>query len=267
MLEKANRGGADRGWAQFVSGWFGDLRVAAILLTRLPIRHDGEISTAASRRSVHAFPVVGMGVGLVGAAAFLAASWIGAGPWLAALAAIGATILATGALHEDGLADVADGFGGGADPAAKLAIMADSRIGSYGALALILSVAVRVAAVAALAGPGVAGAALIAAHAVARGAVPVIMVRLIAVRPGGLAAASGTPSGGGVAAALALSAIVAFVVLGPLVGLLALALAVVASGLIAALARRQIGGYTGDVLGALEQSVEIAVLLAVVVAQ
>ena len=257
----------DRDWAGRLWGWFRDLRVAAILLTRLPIRHDGEISTAALSRSVHAFPVVGIGVGLAGAAAFAIAGLIGLGPWLAALAAIGLTVLVTGALHEDGLADVADGFGGGADPAAKLAIMGDSRVGTYGVLALVLGVATRVTALAALAGPGAAAAALIAAHAVARGALPAVMARLIAVRPGGLAASAGTPPAGSVVAAAAIAAVVAIVALGPAAGLLALACAVAATWAIAGLARRQIGGYTGDVLGALEQAVEIAVLIAAVVAR
>jgi len=258
---------ADRDWARRLSGWFRDLRVAAILLTRLPIRLDAEISTAELGRSVHAFPVIGIGVGLAGAVVFAVAVEIGLGPWLAALLAVAATALVTGALHEDGLADVADGFGGGADPAAKLAIMADSRIGTYGVLALILGVAARVAALAAVAGPGTAVAALIAAHAVARGAVPVVMARLVAVRPGGLGARAGTPPGGRVAAAMAIAALVAIVALGPAAGLLALAFAAAATWAIAGLARRQIGGYTGDVLGALEQAVEIAVLIAAVAAR
>jgi adenosylcobinamide-GDP ribazoletransferase len=258
---------ADRDWARRLSGWFRDLRVAGILLTRLPIRHKAEISSAALSRSAHAFPVIGIGVGLVGAAVFAVAGLIGLGPWLAALAAVAATVLVTGALHEDGLADVADGFGGGADPATKLAIMADSRIGTYGVLALILGVGARIAALAALADSGTAVAALIAAHAVARGALPMVMARQIAVRPDGLAATAGTPAGASATAAAAIAALVAVIALGPASGLLALAFAAATTWLVAGLARRQIGGYTGDVLGALEQMVEIAVLIAVVVAQ
>lgn len=258
---------ADRDVAERLRSWFRDLRVAAVLLTRLPIRVEGEVTPAALSRAAHAFPVVGLGVGLTGAAVFAAGHMIGLGPWLAALAAVGASVLITGALHEDGLADVADGFGGGADPATKLAIMSDSRIGAYGVLALVLGVAARVAALAALAGPGAAATALVAAHSVARGLLPSVMSRLVAVRPGGLAASAGTPTAGSAAAAVVIAALIALVALGPTAGLLALACAVAVTIAGAGLARRQIGGYTGDVLGALEQAVEIAVLIAAVMAR
>src|SRR6266702_2896215 len=112
------------------------------------------------------FPAVRIGIGLVSAAVLLLAGAIW-GPIIAALFAVAASIAVTGALHEDGLADTADGFGGGWSVEKRLAIMKDSRIGAYGTLALIFGVALRVMALAEM--PlWSAAAALIAAHTAAR---------------------------------------------------------------------------------------------------
>jgi adenosylcobinamide-GDP ribazoletransferase len=232
-----------------------------MLLTRFPmgwLARGGELPEQA--RCVWAYPLVGLVVGGVGAGAYLLCDWIAMPPALGAVWTVMAMVLATGALHEDGLADTADGFGGGRSPERKLQIMRDSRIGSYGALALILSVAVRGAGIAALAQPARVAPALVAAGALARAGIGILLLVLPPVRPDGLAA--GLRERGLMRTALGpmMAAVAAIVLLpgGPAVG------AIAASGLaalaLAAIARRQIGGYTGDVLGACAVAIECIVL-------
>jgi adenosylcobinamide-GDP ribazoletransferase len=234
------------------------LRVALGFLTRLPVGAPGSLAAAA-----WAFPVVGLLVGLVAAMAYQAALWLSLPPLAAAILAVTAGLLVTGALHEDGLADLADGFGGGRDRAAKLAIMRDSRIGSFGVLALLLSVLLRVAALAALPSPGWTAAALIAGHALSRAPLPAVMLLLPPARADGLAVAAGRPAPGGTAAAALIGLAAGLLALGLSGGLAGAAVAAVAALGLSALARRQIGGQTGDVLGAVQQVAEAGVLLAV----
>jgi adenosylcobinamide-GDP ribazoletransferase len=234
-----------------------ELRVALGFLTRLPVGAPGGLAAAA-----WAFPVAGLAVGLIAALAFQLALWLGLPALPAAILAVIATLLVTGALHEDGLADLADGFGGGRDRAAKLAIMRDSRIGSFGVLALVLSVLLRVAALASLPTPGWAAAALVAGHALSRAPLPAVMALLPPARSDGLSVAAGRPSPGGAAAALLLGAAITLPALGAAAGVAAIAAVAVATLCLAALAQRQIGGQTGDVLGAMQQVGEAATLLA-----
>jgi adenosylcobinamide-GDP ribazoletransferase len=238
-----------------------DLKIALIFLTRLPLRHDGAITGEDLARASWANPLAGALIGAAGAVVFWLAYALGLTPLLSALLAVAATILLTGALHEDGLGDVADGFGGAFEREKKLAIMRDSRIGAYAGLALILSVAIRAAAVAALAQPELAAAGLIAAHAGARGLIPVLMRSFPLARAEGLAAYAGEPPAASAWAALALAALICLALLGA-AGLAALLLGALAAFAMGALARRQIGGYTGDVLGAAEQLAEAALLIA-----
>ena len=120
-------------------------------------------------RALGWYPVIGALIGLCGALVYAAGTAAGLTSMLAALLTLGVQIALTGALHEDGLADVADGFGGGRDKMAKLAIMRDSRVGSYGVLALIFSVGLRWSALVALADPlAVAAGADLGGRAVAR---------------------------------------------------------------------------------------------------
>jgi adenosylcobinamide-GDP ribazoletransferase len=240
--------------------WRDDLVAAALFLTRLPLARFASPETGLLARSMRAFPLVGIGVGLIGWAGFALAGALGLPAPVAALAAVAATILATGALHEDGLADTADGFGGGDDKLKKLAIMHDSRSGAFGVIALVFSIALRGAALATLTAP-LAGAALIAAHTVSRAVIPLLMRRLDPARSDGLGASAGQPDDGAVLWCLGIAAVTALVGLGLGRGIVALVVVAVALALFAALARRQIGGYTGDVLGAAQQIGEIAVLL------
>ena len=242
--------------------WLDDLSAAVALLTRLPA---GRARAAEPARAVRAYPLAGLLVGLIGGGAFWLASALGLPPAAVGLIAVGATILATGAFHEDGLADVADGFGGARDRDRKLAIMRDSRIGSFGVIALLLSIGLRAAALAAIASNGASAAAalaaLVAAHALARAALPPIMALLPLARDTGLAAATGRPDKAAVWTGLALGVVIAVIALDSGAAVLALILAAAAAAVVALLARAQIGGYSGDVLGAAAQAAETAVLL------
>ncbi|MBF0335337.1 MAG: adenosylcobinamide-GDP ribazoletransferase, partial [Alphaproteobacteria bacterium] len=126
----------------------GDFHHAAVFLTRLPLPHlrDPARPLAAC---MWAFPLVGAVLGLTAGACFAGLASL-LPPLPAALVALALLVLATGGLHEDGLADLADGFGGGRDRDHRLEIMRDSRTGSYGALAVGFSLALRAAALAAL---------------------------------------------------------------------------------------------------------------------
>jgi adenosylcobinamide-GDP ribazoletransferase len=241
-------------------GPFDDFTIATAVLTRLPIgtatTEHGTIGAAG-----WAFPLVGAGVGALAALAFLFAELVGLGPAPAAMLAVAASLVVTGAFHEDGLADTADGFGGGGEREQKLAIMRDSRHGTYGVLAIVLSIGLRAAALGSIAGPIYAGLALLAAHSFSRGILPTAMYALEPARADGLGAMAGRPSLAVAVIAAAIGIVIALAVLGPTRGLAAVILAGGAVALAALLARRQVGGYTGDVLGAFQQIGEIVMLL------
>jgi adenosylcobinamide-GDP ribazoletransferase len=230
--------------------------VAVMLLTRVPAGWLAGTATVETARVVWAFPLVGALVGAGGASVLAGGRAAGMGTALAAVWAVAAMALLSGALHEDGLADVADGFGGGGTRDRKLDIMRDSRIGSYGALALVLAVGVRVFAMA-----GVSVMALVAVGAVSRGAMAVPLLLLRPARDVGLGS---LVVGAGVRrwVCLGLGIGVAFVVVPPGqagVGVLA---AVGAAWVMTGLARSHIGGFTGDVLGGCVVAAECAGLTA-----
>ncbi|MBP2230519.1 adenosylcobinamide-GDP ribazoletransferase [Azospirillum agricola] len=244
-----------------------DAGLALVFLTRVPLPLTGPLADGAAARAMGWFPLVGALVGMTGGLVFAVATLAHLPPLTAALLALAATAWLTGGLHEDGAADVADGFGGGRDRARKLEIMRDSRVGSYGVLALVFSVAIRASALAALAGPagsdvGNAIAALVAAGALSRAGMAAVASRLPPARSDGLAAAQGRPTAATAALALALGGLAAVATLGWMAPAAILA-AGGAGWLVAELARRQIGGHTGDVFGAIQQVGEAAVLLTV----
>lgn len=236
------------------------LRIAAAFLTRLPLRLEGGEVLA---EAAWAFPVVGAGVGLAAAAGLGAAFWLGLHPLACALVGLAVGVLATGGLHEDGLADTADGLGGGRTRADKLAIMRDSRIGAYGVLAIVFSVGLRAAALSGMFTPTSAAFALIVAGALSRALVVAVMAGMDPARSDGLAVDAGRPGTAGTAAALVIAVALAAVLIGPAAALWALAAGAAAAAALAGLARSRIGGYTGDVLGAVQQVAEVAVLLVV----
>jgi adenosylcobinamide-GDP ribazoletransferase len=233
-------------------GW----RVATAFLTRVPVGATVEAPEALAR-VVPWFPVIGAVVGLAVAGVYAAASEVLA-PLVAAAVAVGFGVAVTGAFHEDGLADLADSLGGWSRDDA-LRIMKDPTHGTYGVLALVFSVVVRVAAVSTL-DAGQATAALPAAHALGRaGAVTLLAIRAARRLGLGTAWAAGvTP--GTVVAAVVVGVALATLAIGPWV---APTVVVVAVGVVAvaAIARRVLGGVTGDVMGAAEQAGEIVALV------
>jgi len=243
-----------------------DLKISAMFLTRLPVPHSEPVASGALSRALWTAPLIGAAVGTLGAVVYAVAHAAHLPPVLAATLAIAATAVVTGCLHEDGLADVADGFGGGATRERKLEIMRDSRIGTYGVFALLLSVLLRIGALTSLADPVSVATALLCAHAAARAGLPALMKLVPAARTDGMSAHAGTPPDESVIAAALLGVGAMVAGLGIAATLAAQALLAAALWFVARLSKHQIGGQTGDVLGAFEQAGEIIVLLVAVAA-
>jgi adenosylcobinamide-GDP ribazoletransferase len=243
-----------------IKDWLDDLRIATGLLTRIPVPHPDGAHPPYLARAHRVFPLVGAVIGALVGLVYLALLATGIPPLAAAALALGASALLTGGFHEDGLADLADGFGGGRDKAAKLEIMRDSRLGTYGALILLVSFGAKMAALAALPRSAVV-AGLIAAHALARGALPALATIMPGARSDGLATSAGRVDPLVATTAAVLALIVAFVCLPMVTALMAITATALGAVAVAILAKRQIGGITGDVLGAAEQVGETAVLL------
>jgi adenosylcobinamide-GDP ribazoletransferase len=220
-------------------------------------------------RACRMLPVAGAIIGAVGACVLWAGAALGLPSTLAAGLALAALVLATGAFHEDGLADCADGLGGGMTRARKLEIMKDSRIGTFGGAALVLSLGLRWSALAALLashGAQAAALAMIAVAAFSRVAGLVPAVALEPARADGAAQAAGKPEGASAWIAFALACALPALLVAPLFGArpfaIALTLGFLAAGVMTLIARRHIGGQTGDVCGAAQQLSEIAFLVA-----
>ena len=239
-----------------------DIAACLVFLTRIPIGPIGVAGLDSGRklaRSAWAFAIVGALVGGIGAVVYAIA--LGIGPLVAATLAVAAMAAATGALHEDGLADTVDGLGGGRDRAAKLRIMRDSHLGAFGAVALILMLVLRIAVIAALADPVAVASVLVAAAAASRTGMVVIMAGLAPARTDGLGASSGAPGVATTTSGVAIALAVAFAVAPAAVALGVVVAVAVAGAFVAWLARRHIGGHTGDVLGASQQVTEAAALV------
>jgi adenosylcobinamide-GDP ribazoletransferase len=250
-----------------------DIGDALRFFTRVPVGDPGASAPLDINRFAWAAPVAGAAVGLIGALALALTGLLGLPPLMRAGLATAALVAATGALHEDGLADVADGFGGGATRAMKLDIMRDSRIGAYGAIALTLALILRVGALTAALDGGFwrASLSLIAVAALSRAGALTPLALLGPARADGAGAAAGRLDRDALAAAWGSALIIALAL-----GLVSLGLwrafaAALASGAAAlamvALARRAIGGQTGDVAGAAQQGAEIAAWCGLLIGQ
>ncbi|MCV2879784.1 adenosylcobinamide-GDP ribazoletransferase [Sedimentimonas flavescens] len=237
----------------------GQVQLAVMLLTRLPAGRLPEPAPSMGA-SAWAFPLAGLAVGAIAAAVLSGAMALGLPPMLAAGLALAAQIAATGALHEDGLADVCDGFWGGHDPARRLEIMRDSRIGSYGTLGLILSVGLRWQALSLLATTAHPWLAIIAVAMTSRVASAALLAAMPPARSDGL----GRAASGVTARAAIIAAVIAVLPALAVPGMgAAIAVQIVLGLSLAALARRKIGGQTGDVLGTAQQLAEIGALLTI----
>jgi adenosylcobinamide-GDP ribazoletransferase len=236
-----------------------DIALALSLLTRLPIRLD-EDAYAHSARAAWAYPLVGVVTGLIACIAAKLALWIGLPLWSAAILALGAGIVATGAMHEDGLGDCADGFWGGWDPAMRLKIMKDSQIGTYGVLALGITLALRFGVLLELLRFDNWALPLIAVHVASRAVMPAIMTALPHARDVGLSKSVGFVSKRCAQIAAGIGALALIFTLG-LYGIGMTLVAAICAYLCITLTRAKIEGQTGDVCGASQQVTEVALFL------
>jgi adenosylcobinamide-GDP ribazoletransferase len=211
-------------------------------------------------------PFIGAAVGLAAGLVFAIVRGIEGPGWLAAVLAIGAAVVITRALHEDGLADTADGLGPHAlEPPRRLEIMRDSRNGTFGVLALALSVLIKVACLAQFSG-ATGLVVLIGAHALSRAVLAYPLLAYAPVHSDGLGAQAGKPTDNDVWLTIAIGAAIAFLLLllagkGFFVAILAPAAAIAAAWFASRWIAKRIGGYTGDTLGAVQQKAEIAFLI------
>ena len=228
-----------------------EAQVAVLFLTRLPAgRLPATVPTVAE--AAWAFPLAGLLVGLISGVVFISAATVLPALPSAGLA-LAASALVTGALHEDGLADLADGFGGGRDKEAKLAIMRDSNIGSYGVVALILVLGLSATAMTEAASL----ALFLAIGTFSRAAMVAALALMPPARADGLGHGATLKPGWRLGAAFAIALIV-LLATGAAGALIAIA---VAATVVAALAMHQIGGQTGDVMGAIQKTGETAAWL------
>ncbi|WP_127114183.1 adenosylcobinamide-GDP ribazoletransferase [Shimia sediminis] len=238
----------------------GDIATALALLTRLPVR----ASFSRGAKAAWAYPLVGLVVATLAAVPTGIALAVGLPATLAALIWVAGSVILTGAMHEDGLADCADGFWGGWDRARRLEIMKDSQIGSYGVIALCLSLVARWIAVSMILQEPAWLAALIGVAVASRATMPALMTALPHARDTGLSQSQGRPvrETAAVAAVLAIAALV-LTSGGSTFGLIVVA-ALTALACFA-IAKSKIGGQTGDVLGATQQLTEVALLMALAI--
>jgi len=237
----------------------GDLNEALALLTRLPVASDG----ARGIRTAWAWPLAGAVVALLAAAIAKLALMFGLPFGAAAGLALTAQIMLTGALHEDGLADCADGFWGGSTKERRLEIMKDSAIGTYGTLALVLSLLLRWSLLTTLFASGSVFGPLVAIAALSRVPMIGLMYDMDSAREGGLSADVGRPSLDTLILAAATGLLAAFL----FAGFAAIPATIVIAGFgfaVRQIAIAKIGGQTGDVLGASQQIAEIGGLLVLV---
>jgi len=236
-----------------------DVYASVLFLTRLPAPSWPAATNRQLAHSMWAFPVAGISAAVIAGAAFAIAEALGLPLFVAGLVGIAALILVTGALHEDGLADTTDGIGGGHDVQSRLEIMSDSRIGSYGTIALIVSVTSRAALLATIAQPLFVLGALVAAAAISRAALPLTIALDTPAKTSGLGVDAGKPDGINIGLAVLLGT-VATAMAAP-AGWFICVIAALLSALVASwFCRTRLGGYTGDTLGAAQQMAEFAAL-------
>ena len=241
-----------------------DIAAAFSLLTRLPVPVDHTRAGERAAAAVWAWPLVGAMVGLLGGVFGAAALWLGAPAGIAAAVVIAVMMLATGGLHEDGIADCADGLGAGSDRARRLEIMQDSHIGAFGVAALAVVLIARWSGSEGLLdGGSLLGFA--AAGTASRLPMVLALHLMPTARDTGMSASVGRPDRKPVSIAVGLSLIICILTFG-LTGVWVLVVAILTALPLFLLAQRLIGGQTGDILGGSQQLAEIAALAAVAAA-
>jgi adenosylcobinamide-GDP ribazoletransferase len=241
------------------------LLTAVQYFTRMPVPVWVGHDAAQLARAARYFPVVGIGVGALGAAALWVAAFFFT-PLPAVVVSTALTVCITGAFHEDGLADTIDGLGGSMNRERALEIMKDSRVGTFGVLGLVFTVLLKISALAALPLPE-AMTALIAGHGLSRAYAVVLTWRLPYAREGASTRAKpvveNVRTSDVIVALICGLAPLPFIGVHAVFGMLAAALALLLSY---RWFRRRLGGYTGDTLGATQQFCEAAFYLALLAA-
>ncbi|MEN3793165.1 adenosylcobinamide-GDP ribazoletransferase [Fulvimarina sp. MAC3] len=242
------------------------LRSLAFLTRLPPVSSAFDHGPHPLGKDVAAFPVAGMIAAFPASLVLLLLPHLGISGLLTAVLAVAIAVWTTGALHEDGLGDVADGLFGHLPPERAVAVMKDSRVGTYGALALVFSVMGRVAIFAELIAISPIAAALgaLGAAALSRGLMALLWASLPTADQGGLAESVGQPNRQDAGVALAIGTTIFVLLAGLGVGLgfalLALTFAVMKFASFRLWLKRRLGGQTGDTLGAVQQLTEIAAL-------
>lgn len=253
-------------------GLIGDTIRSLGFLSRLPLpgswfsQHDESLTHTA-----RAFPLAGAVLGLTAGIAMVAAFRLGLPPLGCGLIGVGALAAMTGALHEDGLGDTADGFFGGNTVERRLEIMKDSRIGTFAAVTLIIFIMLKASMLATLlerSGPTSALLALIGAETASRAAMVVFWRKLPSARPGGLSERAGTPNEPATLTALLIGTVVLALCTFFASGLNSFIVAIVLLSVtlfgFARLCLMKIGGQTGDTLGAAQQIATLTILASLV---
>lgn len=239
-----------------------DIAAGFSLLSRLPIPVDHENAAKRAAQAVWTYPIVGAALGAISAIVANASLWLGVPSGIAAALALAVLALLSGGMHEDGLADCADGLGGGRDKDHSLAIMKDSRIGAYGTIALCLVLIARWSGIEVLAPAGLL-LPMIAIGAISRLPMVLAMFLMPTARKSGLSAGVGAPPIAAVIAAIAIALTLSVFTLG-WGGIPVFLVTLIAPLPLFRLAQRKIGGQTGDVLGGSQQLAEVAALATVI---
>ena len=230
---------------------------AMALLSRVPLPPVGDFRAALIARSVWCWPLVGLVLAGLALLPAMLVDFLTGNPLVYAIFAIAAMVLLSGAMHEDGIADCADGFGGGMDRDRKLEIMRDSTVGTYAVVMLILTLGLRLVLITAAADIGQAGILFLIMAVISRAAMPVVMRILPPARDNGLGKGAGRPGWLPVLIGFAIASAIVLV-LGGISAMFAVIVGVMIAILIVAMvARSQIGGQTGDVLGATQICAEL----------
>jgi adenosylcobinamide-GDP ribazoletransferase len=249
-----------------------DARICLIFFTRIPVSWPEDLPRERITRAFQAVPIVGLTVGLIGALAYWLAFEMFAGDLhISATIAVAAQVFATGAFHEDGFTDFFDGLGGGQTREAKLEIMRDSRIGTYGSVALFLVLLLKVFLLSSIAQPIIVGLSLIISGTLARVALVHVMTLIKPAAEDGASAEAGQPTKFEATTATIMGAVIAGICsvvafqlafIMPTIG--AVAGAAVGAAVIGFAAKKQLGGQTGDALGASAIAAEIGALAGLV---
>lgn len=242
-----------------------EIQLAFSLLTRFPVPHLKLRTRASLTSAFWAYPIAGAAVGCFGAQIFWLAYAVSLGDMPAIILALCAMTFATGAFHEDGLADFWDAIGGGQSREQKLSIMRDSRLGTYGAVALILFFALNVVLLLEILinfNAEMVVNVLICISILARVSLTLPLISLFPARTDGMAVVAATPSWVSIVFGFALFVSVSIFLLGFWLTCVIFVGAVVGAIPVAMIAYRYLHGYTGDVLGATAMTAQTTALIA-----